>query len=135
MKILTENRCTGLHPISGLDIGPTICCRRILGQGNFFLKQNPSEANLTLDDLKQMLHSNSYDSFMSKLMQYTKNVTGINACWNKARTKQARTWKQSFSRRKHQQYFGHCHVLIFIGLSFINSLPQINWLSVHEDKM
>ena len=41
-------------------------CRRILSQGSYFLKQNPSEANLTLDDLKQMLQSNSYDSFMSK---------------------------------------------------------------------
>ena len=56
--------------------------RRVLGQGNFFLKQNPSEANLTLDDLKQVLQSNSYDSFMSKLMHY---ATGINAYWNKER--------------------------------------------------
>ena len=53
--------------------------------GSFFLKQNPSEANLTLDGLKEMLQSNSYDSFMSKLMHYAKNVTGTNAYWNKAR--------------------------------------------------
>lgn len=59
--------------------------RRILGQGSFFLKQNPSEANLTLEDLKQMLQSNSYDSLMSKLMHYAKNVTGSNAYWNQAR--------------------------------------------------
>ena len=32
--------------------------RRILGQGSYFLKQNPSEANLTLEGLKQMLQSN-----------------------------------------------------------------------------
>ena len=49
------------------------------------MKQNPSEANLTLDDLKQILQSNSYDSFMSKLMHYAENVTGTNAYWNKAR--------------------------------------------------
>jgi hypothetical protein len=28
--------------------------RRILAQGNFFLKQNPSEANLTISDLKEI---------------------------------------------------------------------------------
>ena len=73
------------HPRFGYWAYDMLYRRRILGQGNFFLKQNPSEANLTLDDLKQMLQSNSYDSFMSKLMHYTKNVTGINAYWNKAR--------------------------------------------------
>ena len=31
----------------------------------FFLRQNPSEANLTLDDFKQMLQSNTHDSFMN----------------------------------------------------------------------
>ena len=59
--------------------------RRILGQGNFFLKQNPSEANLTINDLKGMLHSQSYDSLMSKLMQYAKNVSGTKAYWNRAK--------------------------------------------------
>ena len=73
------------HPRFGYWAYDMLYRRRILGQGNFFLKQNPSEANLTLDDLKQVLQSNSYDSFMSKLMHYAKNVTGINAYWNKAR--------------------------------------------------
>ena len=59
--------------------------KRILGQGNFFLKQNPSEANLTIDDLKEMLQSNSYDCLMSKLTHYAKNVTGTNAYWNRAK--------------------------------------------------
>jgi len=44
--------------------------RRILGQGSFFLKQNPSEASLTTDDLKEMLESISCQTFMSKLMHY-----------------------------------------------------------------
>ena len=59
--------------------------RRILQQGNFFLKQNPSEANLTLSDLKEMLHNQSYTSLMSKLLHYTKNVSGTNAYWNSAK--------------------------------------------------
>lgn len=59
--------------------------RRILGQGSYFLKQNPSEANLTLQDLRDMLQTNSHNSLMSKLMHYAKNVTGTNAYWNQAR--------------------------------------------------
>ena len=38
--------------------------RRILVQGNFLLKQNPSEANLTLSDLREMLPSHSHDSLI-----------------------------------------------------------------------
>ena len=70
------------HPRFGYWAYHMLYRRRILGQSNFFLKQNPSEANLTLDDLKQVLQSNSYDSFMSKLMHY---ATGITAYWNKER--------------------------------------------------
>ena len=59
--------------------------RRILAQGNFFLKQSPLEANLTINDLKEMLHSQSYDLLTSKLMHYAKNVSGTNAYWNCAK--------------------------------------------------
>ena len=59
--------------------------KRILGQSNFFLKQNPTEANLTIDDLKQMITSDSYESLISKLMHYAKNVSGTNAHWNRAK--------------------------------------------------
>ncbi len=59
--------------------------KRILGQGSFFLKQNPSEANLSLNDLKSMLLSKSYGTLMSKIMHYGKNITGTNAYWNQAR--------------------------------------------------
>ena len=47
--------------------------------------QNPSEANLTIDDLKEMLHSQSYDSLTSKLLHYAKNVSATNAYWNRAK--------------------------------------------------
>ena len=40
------------HPRFGYWAYNMLYRRRILGQGSFFLKQNPSEANLTLDDLK-----------------------------------------------------------------------------------
>lgn len=59
--------------------------KRILGQSSFFLKQNLTEANLTIDDLKQMIMSDSYESLISKLMHYAKNVSGTNAYWNQAK--------------------------------------------------
>ena len=48
--------------------------KKILGQSRFFLKQNPTELNLTIDDLKQMIMSDSYESLTSKLMHYAKNA-------------------------------------------------------------
>ena len=59
--------------------------RRLLNQGNFFIKQNPGEANLTFDELQDMLSSASYSTIMSKLMHYAKNITGINAYWNQTK--------------------------------------------------
>ena len=59
--------------------------KRILGQSNFFLKQNPSEANLSIHDSKQMILSNSYESLISKLMHYAKNISGTHAYWNRAK--------------------------------------------------
>ena len=54
--------------------------KRVLNQGNFFVKQNPGEANLTTSDLQELWHSNTYSSLTGKLMHYAKNITGTNAC-------------------------------------------------------
>ena len=59
--------------------------RRIFGQGNFSIKQNPGEANLTTDELRAMLTSNEHPKIMSKLMHYAKNVTDTNAYWNQVK--------------------------------------------------
>lgn len=76
-----------MHHILDLLTGIIIFCieEGFLHREIFFLKQNPSEANLTIDDLKEMLHSQSYDSLMSKLMHYARNVSGTNAYWNRAK--------------------------------------------------
>ncbi|CAH3152927.1 unnamed protein product [Pocillopora meandrina] len=58
---------------------------RLLSQGNIFLKQNPGEAKLTVEQLQQMLQTNTYSTLMSKLMHYAKNVTGSNSYWHKAK--------------------------------------------------
>ena len=41
--------------------------RRILGQGNLFIKQNPGEANLTIDELRAMLCRYQFDQLPSPL--------------------------------------------------------------------
>ena len=58
---------------------------RLLSQGSIFLKQHPGDARLTVEQLQQMLKSNSYSTLMSKLMHYAKNITGSNSYWHKAK--------------------------------------------------
>ena len=40
---------------------------------------------MSVQELKEMLHSKSYSGVMSKLMHYAKNVTGSDAYWHKAK--------------------------------------------------
>ena len=40
---------------------------------------------MSVEELKEMLHSKSYSGVMSKLMHYAKNVTGSDAYWHKAK--------------------------------------------------
>ena len=42
-------------------------------QSAIFLKQNPEEAHLAIDELRNMANSNA---FMSKLSRYASNITG-----------------------------------------------------------
>ena len=39
--------------------------RRLLGQGSFYIKQNPSDANLTLNELQEMVQSGTHEVFQS----------------------------------------------------------------------
>ena len=73
-----------------------------------------------------MLHSQSYDSLMSKLMHYAKNVSGTNAYWNRAKD----ALKESLLKSELQQSSGLYVVLSSIGQNFITCLatmvkPQI----------
>ena len=58
--------------------------KRILQQTGIFLKQNPGEAHLTVEELKQMAADNDTNVFVSKLSRYLSNITGSNAYWHKA---------------------------------------------------
>ena len=59
--------------------------RRLLSQGNVFIKQNPEEALLSHEQILTSLTQGSYSPLMNKLMHYAKNVTGTNSYWNKTK--------------------------------------------------
>ena len=59
--------------------------KRILQQSGIFLKQNPGEAHLTIDELREMAASNTANVFMSKVSRYVGNISGTNAYWNQVR--------------------------------------------------
>ncbi|CAB4041007.1 ATP-dependent DNA helicase PIF1, partial [Paramuricea clavata] len=59
--------------------------KRILQQSGIFLKQNPGEAHLTIDELREMAAGNNSAAFMSKISRYIGNISGSNAYWNKVR--------------------------------------------------
>ncbi|CAB4008934.1 Hypothetical predicted protein, partial [Paramuricea clavata] len=59
--------------------------KRILQQSGIFLKQNPGEAHLTIDELREMAASNNTNVFMSKVSRYVGNIAGTNAYWNRVR--------------------------------------------------
>ena len=59
--------------------------KQILQQSGIFLKQNPGEAHLTIDELREMATSNNVNVFMSKVSRYVGNIAGTNAYWNRVR--------------------------------------------------
>jgi len=48
--------------------------KRLLSQGNFYLKKNPTDAHLSLEQLQEMARNNSYKVIMHRLSKYAKNV-------------------------------------------------------------
>lgn len=72
------------HPRFAYWVFDMLQRQRILNQSNIFIKQHPKESHYTVDELKEMLTSNNYGSFISKLTHYAKNITGSNAYWHQA---------------------------------------------------
>ncbi|CAF0951603.1 unnamed protein product [Brachionus calyciflorus] len=54
---------------------------RSLDQCKVFMKQNPNEANLTIEDLKNLLKTGESEQFMKKLSAYSSNITGSDPYW------------------------------------------------------
>ena len=59
--------------------------KRTLQQSGIFLKQNPGEAHLTIEELREMASSNNTSAFMSKVSRYVANIAGTNAYWHKVK--------------------------------------------------
>ena len=59
--------------------------KRVLEQGSVFLKQNPNEAHLTMDELREMAENNNSNELMSKITRYVGNIAGTNAYWHKVK--------------------------------------------------
>ena len=53
--------------------------KRTLQQSGIFLKQNPGEASLTMEQLQEMAKSNNSAAFMSKVSRYVANIGDTNA--------------------------------------------------------
>lgn len=55
--------------------------RRILSQGSYYIKQNPGDANISIDELREMATENAYSVLMNKIMYCAKNIAGSNSYW------------------------------------------------------
>lgn len=59
--------------------------KQILQQTRIFLKQNPGEQHLTMEELREMVNNNNTNLFLNKLSRYVTNITGSDAYWYKAK--------------------------------------------------
>ena len=73
------------HPRSSYWAFNMIQRKCILQQSGIFLKQNPGEAHLTIDELHEMANSGNANLFMSKVSRYVGNIAGTYAYWNRVR--------------------------------------------------
>lgn len=81
-----DSGLTDFLAILGFLIGLNMIQRkRILQQSGIFLKQNPSEAHLTLDELCAMVVINNSNSLTAKIYRYIATVAGTNAYWYKVK--------------------------------------------------
>lgn len=59
--------------------------KQILQQTGIFLKQNPGEQHLTLEEIREMVDNNNANLLMTKLSRYITNISGPDAYWYKAK--------------------------------------------------
>ena len=89
--------------------------KRTLQQSSIFLKQNPGESHLTIEQLREMASGNSSSVFMSKLSRYVSNITGSSAYWHKVREE----LKSIIEHKGVPTILSHFHQLTCTGLSCI----------------
>ena len=54
-----------------------------LQQSSVFIKQNPGDAHVTIEQLREMGSHHASTNFMTKILRYVGNITGSNAYWQK----------------------------------------------------
>lgn len=61
---------------------------RSLAQSKIYLEKCPGDSNLSINDLKKMLNSNTHEAteLMKRMCAYSANITGSDAFWHKQRT-------------------------------------------------
>ena len=54
---------------------------QLLSQANIYLHQHPADANMTMEELKDMVNSMSANQMVSRLQRYVSKVQGTNQYW------------------------------------------------------
>ncbi|CAB4017851.1 ATP-dependent DNA helicase PIF1, partial [Paramuricea clavata] len=54
---------------------------QLLSQANVHLRQHPADANMTMEELKQMINSMSANQMVNRLQRYVSKVQGTNQYW------------------------------------------------------
>ena len=59
--------------------------RRALDQSSIYIKQNPGDAHLSVEELQDLANTNDTCHLLSKVYRYASNITGTHAYWHKVR--------------------------------------------------
>jgi hypothetical protein len=68
--------------------------QRALNQSKVYMSQNPSDANLTISELKEIIGNNESNELMKRMSAYASNITGSDAYWYKRRNELESTFEQ-----------------------------------------
>jgi hypothetical protein len=83
MKVVSKNSQTcefyypvAQHPRFKYWFYDRLRQHKTLDQAKVYIKQNPRDAHMTIQELKNMISSGESDSLMKRLSSYSANVTG-----------------------------------------------------------
>ena len=54
---------------------------QLLSQANIYLRQHPADANMTMEELKDVVNSMSANQMVNRLQRYASKVQGTNQYW------------------------------------------------------
>ena len=74
------------HPRFGYWALSMVQRKRMLQQASVFIKQNPGEAHLTSEELRELVETNNGSALLSKVFRYAANITGTPSYWHKVRS-------------------------------------------------